>query len=128
MVSVALAGQVSEVCPLGLARPSRRRAVDVPPSWPANHISSTLLTLLRQGVSTGFAVLSTTTVFGLAAATALMRLVLSADSEIGAEMVPVPYGLGMLEVAPTPSLTKTSASFLPTAAAAASVMSPFVRE
>jgi len=72
--------------------------------------------------------LSTTTVFGLAAATALMRLVLAADSEIGAEMVPGPYGLGMVEVAPVPSLTKTSASFLPAAAAAASAMSPFARE
>ena len=37
-------------------------------------------------------------------------------------------GSGVLEVAPTPSLTNTSASFLPTAAAAASVMSPFARE
>jgi hypothetical protein len=77
---------------------------------------------------TGFAVSSTTTVFGFAAATALIRFVLAADSCVGAEMVvPGIAGFGVVEVAPTPSFTNTIASFLPTAAAAASAMSPFVR-
>ena len=73
--------------------------------------------------------LSTTTVFGFAAATALIRFVLAVDSWVGADIVvPGSAGLGVLDVAPTPSLTNTRASFLPTAAAAASVMSPFALE
>ena len=71
----------------------------------------------------------TTTVFGLAAATALIRFSLAGDSSVGAEIVvPGSAGFGVLEVAPVPSLTNTSASFLPFAAAAASAMSPLIRE
>src|SRR5512138_1856852 len=120
IVSVALAGHVREVCPLGLAWPSSSRAVDVPPSWPANHISSTDRTLPIQGSSTGLVVLRTTMVFGLAVATALTRLVLAADSEETPAMVAgvVPYGLGMVVEAPE-SLRNTTAALLPLAAAAA---------
>jgi hypothetical protein len=52
------------------ARPSRTFAVAVPPSWPGYHISTTDLTLASHGIYTGSPVLSTTTVFGLALATA----------------------------------------------------------
>ncbi len=86
IVSAALAGNVIGICPLGFARPRSNRAVDVPPSSPENHISRTDLTLLIQGIRTGFVVLSTTTVFGFAAATALMRLVLALESDAGAEI------------------------------------------
>src|ERR1035437_6943115 len=113
------------VWPPGLARPSSSRAVDVPPSSPENHISRTDRTLPTHGISTGLAVLSTTTVFGFAAATASTSWVLAAVSDAGAEIVAGedPYGLGMVVMAPL-SLRNTTASFLPCAAAAASAMSP----
>ena len=87
IVSVALAGQLMSVWPLGLARPSSSRAVEVPPSSPENHISRTDLTLPSQGISTGLVVLSTTTVFGFAAATASTSAVLAGVSDSGAEIV-----------------------------------------
>src|SRR3954471_18992705 len=107
MVSVTFFGQVIDECPPGLARPSRTRAVAVPPSWPANHISSTLLTFGNHGISTGLPVSMTTIVFGFAAETALIRFVLAADSCVGADSVVLPdgsFGFGIVEVAPTPSL------------------------
>src|SRR6478736_4261842 len=129
MVSVAFLGHVIEECPLGLARPSSSRAVEVPPSWPANHISRTDLTLSNHGISTGLAVFMTTIVFGLAAATAATSLLLASESWTGADrLVPARSGLVVVETAPTPSLTKTIAAFLPTAAAAAASMSPWTRE
>src|SRR5215469_4806892 len=117
------------VWPLGSARPSSSRAVDVPPSSPENHISRTDFTLPSHGISTGLVVLRTTTVFGLAAATASTSWVLAADSDSGAEMVAgeLPYGLGMVVLAPK-SFRNTTASDLPFAAAAASAMSPVARE
>src|SRR6478736_2294800 len=102
MVSVAFLGHVIEECPLGLARPSSSRAVEVPPSWPANHISSTDLTLSNHGISTGFAVFMTTIVFGFAAATALTSLLDASESCTGAEIVvPGTSGFGVVETAPT---------------------------
>src|SRR3954468_17267116 len=128
MVSVPFFGQVIDEWPPGLAWPSRTRAVAVPPSWPANHISSTLLTFGNHGISTGFPVSMTTIVFGLAAETALIRFVLAADSCVGPEIVvPAMSGFGVADVAPTPSLTNTIAAFLPAAAVAASSMSPCAR-
>src|SRR5579871_952261 len=117
------------VCPLGSASPRSSRAVDVPPSSPENHISSTDLTLPTQGIRTGLVVLSTTTVLGLAAATAWTSWVLAEVSDSGAEIVAGvdPYGLGIVVDAPL-SLRNTIASALPRAAAAASAMSPFARE
>src|SRR5436305_3125714 len=64
-VSVPFLGHVSTVWPLGSAWPSSRRAVAVPPSEPAFHISRIALTLSAHGsTTTGSAVLSTTTVLG----------------------------------------------------------------
>src|ERR1700722_14184405 len=102
MVSVALAGQLISVWPLGLARPSSSRAVEVPPSSPENHISRTDLTLPSHGISTGFVVFKTTTLFGFAAATASTSWVLAAVSDSGAEIVVgvEPYGLGIVVEAP----------------------------
>src|SRR6185437_640420 len=101
------------------------RAVDVPPSCPANHISSTDFTFGPiHDVSTGLAVFSTTIVFGFAAATALIRSMLACDSALTQEIVGgLPLGFGQLDEAPTPSLTNTIALLLPAAAAAASAMS-----
>src|SRR3954454_21435153 len=115
------AGHDSDVCPLGLAWPSSRRAVEVPPSWPENHISRIDLTASRHGSRTGLVVLSTTTVFGLAAATLSIRLVLAALSDSGAEMLagPLAYGFAVVLVALL-SLRKTIAIRLPRAAVAAS--------
>src|SRR5262245_45334213 len=88
IVSVRLAGHVSAVCPLGFASPSRTRAVDVPPSCPANHMSSTAFALPIHGpASTGLSLLITTMVFGFAAATALIRSTLAADIAVTAEIV-----------------------------------------
>src|SRR5260370_36924515 len=86
------------VWPPGLARPSSSRAVEVPPSSPENHISSTDFTLPTQGISAGLAVLSTTTVFGLAVATASTSWVLAAFSDSGAGIVAGedPKGVWML--------------------------------
>ena len=86
------------------------------------------MTLGSHGTNTGLAVFSTTTVFGLAAATALIRLTLAGESWVGAEIVvPAMSGFGVVEVAPVPSLTNTSARLFPAAAAAASAASPLVR-
>src|SRR5581483_185040 len=117
------------VCPLGSARPSSRRAVEVPPSWLENHISSTDFTCGSHGIRIGLPVLSTTTVFGLAAATASISWVICGDSWSGAEIVVglAPYGFGIVVDAPWSS-RNTTASALPFAAAAASAMSPFARE
>src|SRR5262249_38796609 len=127
IVSFGLAGHVSAVWPLGLAWPSRMRAVDVPPSWPANHIASRDLTLPTQGVTTGFWLLTTTIVFGFAAATAVIRLTFAGESCRTAETVDaVPSGFGALPIASL-SLTNTIALLFPAAAAAASAMSPATR-
>ena len=75
---VASAGKVTGSLPPGSALPSSTSAVAGPPSWPGYHISRIDLTDDAQGMSTGSPVLSTTTVFGLAAATAAIRLVLVA--------------------------------------------------
>src|SRR5215472_9687150 len=112
------------VCPPGSARPSSSLAVEVPPSSPENHISSTDFTPPIHGIRIGLVVLSTTTVFGFAAATASTRAVLDALSDSGAEIVAGedPYGLGIEALAPK-SLRNTTARLLPLAAAAASAMS-----
>lgn len=73
--------------------------------------------------------LSTTTVLGLAAATASTSWVSESGSASGAGIVAgvVPYGVGIVVVAPLSS-RKTTARRLPRAAAAASAMSPAARE
>src|ERR1051326_8621870 len=96
-------------------------------------MSSTALALPIQGaVSTGLSLLITTIVFGLAAATALIRFTFAADIAVTAEIVWPSYGVPAGEAAvllvPLPVFTKTSALLLPAAAAAASAMSPFTRE
>src|SRR5215475_9234093 len=105
------------VWPLGLARPSSNRAVEVPPSSPENHISRTDFTLPIHGISTGLVVFSTTTVFGFAAATASTSCVLAAVSDAGAEIVAgvEPYGFGMVVEAPK-SFRNTTARLFPLAA------------
>src|SRR5260370_18645989 len=70
---VASAGKVTGSLPPGSALPSSTSAVAWPPCWPGYHISRIDLTADAHGISTGSPVLSTTTVFGLAAATAWMR-------------------------------------------------------
>ena len=69
------------------------RAVDVPPSWPANHMSSTAFALPIHEVSTGLSLLITTIVFGFAAATALIRSTFAADIAVTAEIVWPSYGV-----------------------------------
>src|SRR5215469_11597277 len=117
------------VWPLGLARPSSSRAVEVPPSSPENHMFRTDLTLPIHGIRIGLEVFSTTTVFGFAAETASMSCVLAAFSDSGAEIVAgeEPYGFGMVVEAPK-SFRNTTARPFPLAAAAASAMSPLARE
>src|SRR5215813_2992814 len=120
-LSVA-AGHVTAVWPLGSAWPSSSRAVAVPPSEPAFHMLMTALTFglsIHGLTTTGPAVLSTTTVFGLTAATALMRLTCE---EVSCEMTLV----GPLAVVVPESCANTSAIALPFAALAASAMSPVV--
>src|SRR5205823_10709096 len=100
-------------------------AVEVPPSWPENHMSSSDLTLPRNGRSTGLVVLSTTTVFGFRAATALTRLIWAGEIELTAEIVAglAPLGLAIVDDPPGSlktalvSLRNTTAIRLPAAAA-----------
>ena len=63
-------GNVTGSLPLGFVLPVSTSAVARPPAWPGYHISSTDFTLASHGMYTGSPVLSTTTVFGFAAATA----------------------------------------------------------
>ena len=74
----------------------------MPPSSLEYHISSTDFTFGSHGVSTGLVVLSTTTVFGLAAETASTSAVFCADRLSGAEIVAgeEPYGFGIVVDAP----------------------------
>src|SRR5690349_13658077 len=81
MVSVAWAGHVLVRWPAGLAKPSSKRAVAVPPSLPGSHVSSTDLTWLDHGVSTAVSVFSTTAVFGLASPVDWIICVEPASSE-----------------------------------------------
>src|SRR5690348_3447803 len=94
-------------------------------------MSSTACALPIHDVSTGLSLLMTTIVFGFDAATALIRLTWAADIAFTAEIVCPSYGVPGGEAAvlltPAPVLTKTSALLLPTAAAAASAMSPSAR-
>ena len=66
------AGKVTGSFPPGTAAPTSRSAVASPPSWPGYHMSRIDRTSFTQGISTGYPLLSTTTVRGLAAATASM--------------------------------------------------------
>ena len=59
--------------PPGFTLPYSTFAVAVPPSWPGYHISRMAFTEDAHGISTASPVLSTTTVFGFAAATAAIR-------------------------------------------------------
>src|SRR4051794_25883311 len=113
-VSAPLAGNVTGSLPRGTARPVSRFAVAVPPSWPESHISSTDFTPPTHGMITGFAVLSTTTVFGLAAATAATSSSWPACSVAGSRS-------GVL-LPPGVSLANTTATLASFAAAAAAVI------
>ena len=66
------AGKVIGSLPPGSVLPSSTLAVAGPPIWPGYHISRIDLTCEAQGMSTGSPVFNTTTVFGCAAATALI--------------------------------------------------------
>src|SRR5437588_10238026 len=65
--------------PLGLARPSSKRAVAVPPSVPGYQVWSTDLTFESQGRSVGTERSTTTAVLGFAPATALMSAIVFAS-------------------------------------------------
>ena len=69
----ALVGKVTGSRPDGSTSPYRRAATAVPSSSPGYHPSSTPATDPSQGMSTGPPLFMTTTVWGLAAATAAMR-------------------------------------------------------
>src|SRR3954453_14501376 len=56
----------------GVTSPNRPAAIALPSSWPGYHASKSDLTFGSHGMVTGPPVLSTTTVFGLASATAAM--------------------------------------------------------
>src|SRR5579862_3256455 len=68
------AGKVTVRCPDGSVPPNSTLAIAVPSSWPGYQASSTPLTDDSHGIVTADPVFSTTTVFGLAAATAVIRL------------------------------------------------------
>src|SRR3954466_2470702 len=67
----------------GFTSPNRSAAIALPSSWPGNQACSTLFTWPSHGISIGPPVVSTTTVFGFAAATALSP----------GTWLPGPYGL-----------------------------------
>src|SRR6202451_4140377 len=67
-------GKVTVRCPDGSVLPYRTLAIAVPSSWPGHQASSTPLPDDSHGTVTGEPVLSTTIVFGLAAATEVIRL------------------------------------------------------
>ena len=72
-VGNVLSGNVTGSFPPGLALPSNRSAVAIPPVCPGYHISRIDLTDEAHGIRTGSPVLSTTIVFGFAAETAVIR-------------------------------------------------------
>src|SRR5215471_14034954 len=67
-----LAGNVTGRWPPGSVWPNRTLASDVPLVWPGYQASSTPAAWDSQGIATGAPALITTTVWGLAAATAWM--------------------------------------------------------
>src|SRR3984885_8633775 len=68
--SERLVGNLAGRWPLGSDLPNSTSARAVPFDWPGYHASSTELTWLSQGIATGAPASTTTTVCGLAAATA----------------------------------------------------------
>src|SRR3954454_7738678 len=109
----------------GFTSPNRSAAIALPSSWPGNHACSTLFTWPSHGITMGPPVVSTTTVFGFAAATALTR----------SSWLPEPYGAqptsvqnlafasvmsGRSTPSDSPSPTKTTAMSAALAAAMAS--------
>lgn len=68
----SVAGNVIGSLPAGSTLPNTTSLIAPPSSSPGYQASTTPLTWLIQGMSTGPPVSSTTTVFGLAAATASM--------------------------------------------------------
>src|SRR3954452_2774190 len=71
-VCLSLRGNVIGNLPDGLTSPNRTAAIALPFSWPGYHASTTPATLPIHGIRAAPPVLSTTTVLGLAAATALI--------------------------------------------------------
>src|ERR1700742_3098136 len=68
--SARLLGKLTGSLPDGFTSPNSTAAMALPSSWPGYQFSSTPATELRHGMVTAEPVLSTTMVFGLAAATA----------------------------------------------------------
>jgi hypothetical protein len=109
-----LVGKVTGSRPEGSTSPKSRAAMAVPSSSPGYHASTTPATSPSQGMSTGPPVLSTTTVRGLAAATALI----SAFSSPGSAR----DGRSKASELKSPANT-TATEALPAAAAAALIWS-----
>src|ERR1700761_7923758 len=78
-------GNVTGSLPDGFTSPNSRSLTTWPSSWPGNHVSSTPGTDDSHGMVVGPAVCSTTTVCGLAAATAAT----SASSSVPSYVQPV---------------------------------------
>src|SRR5665213_3163469 len=76
-----LVGKVTGRCPDGLTSPASTAAMAAPSCSPGYQASTTAPTLDSHGITTGPSVLSTTTVWGLAAATAAMRASWSPGSD-----------------------------------------------
>src|SRR6478735_7148985 len=68
--AVGEAGKVTGRCPPGLVWPNSTLASAVPLVWPGYQVSTTPATAGSHGIATGAPALTTTTVCGLAAATA----------------------------------------------------------
>src|SRR4051794_11549599 len=105
----SVAGNVAGRRPDGLTSPNSSAAIASPFCWPGYQASKIPATLLRQGVSVGPPVSSTTTVFGLAAATAW----------ISASWSPGSASVGRSAPSVRMSLTNTAATSAPRAASIA---------
>src|ERR1700761_2977982 len=82
------AGNVTGRCPDGSAAPNSRDAIAVPSCCPGYQASSTPATEDSHGMVTADPVFSTTTVCGLAAATAATRLFCAPDRSIEDRSLP----------------------------------------
>src|SRR5580698_4906809 len=104
-------GNVTVRCPDGSVLPNSSEAIAVPSSWPGYQASSTPLTEESHGMVTAEPVLRTTIVFGLAAATEVIRLSCVVPRSM----------LVRSEPSDSPRLAKTTATLAAAAADAAEV-------
>lgn len=81
-------GNVTGSLPDGATSPKSSDAIAWPASWPGYHASKTPLTFASHGIVTAEPVLSTTTVSGLAAATASISLFWSAGRSMSSRSPP----------------------------------------